>query len=107
MTHMKYMIHEHDRCTSAIDKYFLFDDYDCAMSEYTKKIHAYKDFINYEWFNEVINSDSETQIDYTNEQLFLELLKDIPYFVPLDRNDYLVFVEFTSKDENTMFGRRP
>jgi hypothetical protein len=103
-----YMIHEHSQYTSAMDKYWLFENKDDGWEMYLKMISNYSvdslDKVIYQEIYELYCDDCE----FANEQAmdFDEYLDNIiinPYYVTdFEDNDFIMFIEF---DDNN-FGRR-
>lgn len=79
-----WLIHEHSRYTSAIDKYWVFTKINKALSHWKSMVSGYKDSID----------------DKTFEQLMKDIGKDTT--LHLGDGDYLVFSEI----DNDGFARR-
>lgn len=98
-----WLIHEHSRYTSAIDKYWIFETKKEALSEFYKKIDASKEYINIDYLLEC-NELSCEESDLTFQELKKQYMRpDDSTCIYLIDGDYLVLTEI-DKDG---FGRRP
>lgn len=99
---MPFIVHEHCTSTSAIDKYWLFEDFKGARLFFDEMLDGWKDFINLDFYRELDDCENIRSAD--------EVLKYIrgdgdveDAYVPLDDDDYLVITKLDSGG----FGRRP
>ena len=98
-----YMIHEHSKYTSAIDKYWLFEDKDIGYLEYKEMISAYSvNSLNKELYEECYDMSDDVDI-MTFEQYLVNCVINQDNILYLEDYDYNIFVEF----DKSGFGRRP
>lgn len=98
---MSYMVHEHSYYTSAIDKYWIFDDENCAIKFYKKKVKANIEIecIDYDYYEESFETTNKQEI---NKQI----LEELPECIYLTEGDFLVFSHL-NKYDCFLYGRRP
>jgi len=99
-----WLIHEHNSYTSAIDKYWLFDDYESAnvfIKEYVKENKNFLDMdILRELYDELYEQETDKITFDAYDQDKIENPKDIVY---LQEDNYLVMTQV----DNNNFARRP
>ena len=98
---MSYLIHEHSRYTSAIDKYWIFESKQKALiflkQMLTRSLHD----LDIDWYKEVHDSDDceKFNIEVVKDDL---INSDDPQTFYFTEGDYLVFSNIYKG-----FGRRP
>ena len=98
----KYLIHEHSRYTSAIDKYWVFENKEDALETYEEVI-CQLEFLDRDYYEEV-HADLETSSKFDLNTVKQQLLNnEDDVCVMLTDGDYIVFSELNSDG----FGRRP
>ena len=96
---MSYIFHEHSRCTSAIDKYWVFNNKELALSFYREMVEPYLDYLDVSWYEEGYEGDTPFDLNDIKQEI-LNNEDDITIFLTDD--DYLVFSKL-----NGGMGRRP
>ena len=98
---MSYIVHEHSKYTSAIDKYWIFNNLDEGLKFLHKMVENYKDCIDYELYEEIYEDIYEEIKDKEN---FEEKFKNYVFTRIIDNNfdeQYIVL----SKDDYLKFNR--
>jgi hypothetical protein len=101
-----YLVHEHNKYTSAIDKYWLFETKEEAQIFYRKMVSDSREFIDYDYYRELFDDTTDTSdADYEqNFKIFIDKEIETPSnYVAFTDNCTLTFVEFDASN----YGRRP
>ena len=95
-----WLIHEHSTSTSAIDKYWIFDDENKALAAFKQKINAA--FLDTDWYKELYDLDEPNE---TFEEFLQLVLTEVECdsCIHCTDGDYLVL----TKADNNGFARRP
>lgn len=96
-----WLIHEHCKSTSAIDKYWVFATKELALSSFHLMLDKYKNFVDLDFLQELFEENEVS--DMTFESFKDDYLKPNDCTcINLTDGDYLVLTDF-----NEGFARRP
>lgn len=102
-----YIVHEHSKYTSQIDKYWYFDSINDGLIFLRKMVKKYKEFINYELYEEIFEEKYDELKDdkkceekfknYVYNKIITSIIDD--QYVSLLEGDY---VNFTKVNNNLL-----
>ena len=91
-----YLVHEHSHYTSAIDKYWVFEDKDTARTFYKELVSGYGlDSLNNDYTLELYN-DIDPDATIIPEDYLLDMLQDPPDNIDIEQDVYLCFTKIVN-----------
>lgn len=103
-----FIVHEHSRYTSAIDKYWLFENNESARKFFIKMVNGYKDSLDLDYYHEAYELDydicdddicDDDNLDHPPfDEYINSLLINPPSTVMLTDDCYIVMTEFNNEN---------
>ena len=91
---MSYLIHEHSRYTSAVDKYWIFTSKKDALLFWRKMAEGYMDLLDIDFYKEIWEYEYDDEIPFNIDVVKKEILNnEDPAYVHSTEECYLVFTE--------------